>query len=84
MLIRGHRFIDVWAAIKPQLVGLAAWPEVDRSIVWKDGICAALGVAEPPQFWRSLLGRVSTYRDLDATLVGAVEELIDFVTEAPE
>ena len=84
VLIRGHRFIDVWAAIKPQLVGLAAWPEVDRSIVWKDGICAALGVAEPPQFWRSLLGRVSTYRDLDATLVGAVEELIDFVTEAPE
>lgn len=84
VLVRGHRFIDVWAAIKPQLVGLQAWPEVDRSIAWKDGICAALGVAEPPQFWRSLLGRVHTYRDLDATLVGAVEELIDFVTEAPE
>ena len=28
-----------------------------------------------------LLGKVGSYRDLDATLVGAVEELIDFVTE---
>ncbi|MEZ5232151.1 MAG: DUF3097 family protein [Acidimicrobiia bacterium] len=81
VLVRGHRFIDVWAAIRPQLVGLSAWPEIDRQIPWKDGICAALGVAEPARFWRSLLGKVGSYRDLDATLVGAVEELIDFVTE---
>ena len=32
-------------------------------------------------FWRSLLGRVSTFRDLEPALVGAVEQLIDFVTE---
>ncbi len=84
VLVRGHRFIDVWAAIKPALVGLQAWPDVPRHLVWKDGICAALGVAEPPLFWRQLLGKVSTYADLDPTLVGAVEELIDFVTELDE
>ena len=83
VMVRGHRFIDVWAAIRPQLVGLDAWPEVDRSQPWKDGICAALGVAEPWAFWQQLLGRVRTYADLDPSLVGAVEELIDFVTEAP-
>lgn len=81
VLVRGHRFIDVWAAINPSLVGLRAWPDVPRNQPWKDGICAALGVAEPPQFWRQLLGKVRTYADLDPTLVGAVEELIDFVTE---
>lgn len=82
VLVRGHRYIDVWAAIKPSLVGLPAWPDVDRSIPWKEGICAALGVAEAPAFWRQLLGKVRTYADLDPTLVGAVEALIDFVTEA--
>ena len=84
VLVRGHRFIDVWAAINPSLVGLRAWPDVPRDRPWKDGICAALGVAEPPQFWRQLLGKVRTYADLDPTLVGAVEELIDFVTEVDD
>ena len=82
VLVRGHRFIDVWAALRPSLVGLEAWPDVPRDRPWKDGICAALRVADPPVFWRQLLGRVRTYADLDTTLVGAVEELIDFVTEA--
>lgn len=79
--VRGHRFVDVWAAIKPGLVGLPSWPEVGRDRPWKDGICAALGVSDPPQFWKQLLGKVRTYADLDPTLVGAVEELIDFVTD---
>jgi hypothetical protein len=82
VLVRGHRFVDVWAAIDPSLVGASRWPEVDRSRPWKDGVCAALGVTDPPQFWRRLLGQVSSYRDLDPSLVGAVEELIDFVTTA--
>jgi len=81
VLIRGHRFIDVWAAIDPKLVGLDAWPEVPRDREWKEGICEAVGVAEPRAFWKQLLGRVGDYRDLDPSLVGAVEELIDFVCE---
>jgi len=47
---------------------------------WKDGICAAVGVDEPWQFWKTILANVRDFRDLDTTLVGAVEELIDFVT----
>lgn len=81
VLVRGHPFVDVWAAIDPRLVGLPCWPDVDRSVAWKDGICATLRVAQPLTFWPQLLGKVRTYADLDPTLVGAVEELIDFVTE---
>jgi hypothetical protein len=80
VLVRGHRYVDVWAAIRPQLAGLDAWPAVPRDRPWKDGICAAAGVDDPRTFWRTLLGRVTSYRDLDPSLVGAVEELIDFVT----
>jgi hypothetical protein len=80
VLVRGHRFVDVWAAISPSLAGLDRWPDVPRNRPWKDGICAAVGEDDPRRFWRTLLGRVSTYRDLDPSLVGAVEELIDFVT----
>jgi hypothetical protein len=81
VLIQGHRYIDIWAAISPKLVGLKEWPEVDRATDWKTGICAALGADEPAAFWRSLLGKVGSYKDLDPSLVGAVESLIDFVTE---
>jgi hypothetical protein len=82
VLIRGHRFVDVWAAIDPRLVGLDRWPDIPRGTSWKDGICAATGFDEPRVFWHHLLGKVSSFRDLDPSLVGAVEELIDFVAAA--
>ena len=42
---------------------------------------ARLGLRTTPgEFWRGLLGKVSSFADLDPTLVGAVEQLIDFVT----
>ncbi|MDH4144853.1 MAG: DUF3097 family protein, partial [Acidimicrobiia bacterium] len=51
-------------------------------VPWKEGICAALGVRdEPARFWQKLLGSVTSYADLHPTLVGAVESLVDFVTE---
>jgi hypothetical protein len=31
--------------------------------------------------WRRVLGAVDTYADLDTPLLGAVERLIDFVTD---
>jgi len=31
-------------------------------------------------FWKRLLSRVSTFRDLEIPMVGAVEQMIDFVT----
>lgn len=82
VLVTGTPFVDVWAAVRPAAAGIAAWPEVPRGQPWKEGVLSALGLsATPGEFWRHLLGRVSSYRDLDPTLVGAVEQLIDFVTE---
>lgn len=82
VMIRGHRFIDIWAAVNPKLIGLDAWPDIPRGTPWKDGICAAVGIDEPWRFWKQLVGAVTNYKDLDPSLVGAVEELIDFVCEA--
>ncbi|MGY6501671.1 MAG: DUF3097 family protein [Acidimicrobiales bacterium] len=81
VLITGHPYVDVWEAIRPSAVGIAAWPIVPRGESWKDGVCRRLGVDEPGRFWRQVLGSVSSYRDLETPLVGAVEQLIDFVTE---
>lgn len=82
VLVTGTPFVDVWAAIRPSVAGIDAWPEVPRGVPWKTGVLDALGIAaHPGEFWRHLLRRVSTYRDLEPALVGAVEQLIDFVTE---
>ena len=83
VLICGHVFIDIWAAVNPKLMGLDAWPDIPRGTPWKEGICAAVGIEESWQFWKILLGRVESYKDLNPSLVGAVEQLIDFVTEPP-
>jgi hypothetical protein len=82
VLVTGTPFVDIWAAVRPAVAGIPAWPDVPRGVPWKEGVLAALGVAGTTgEYWRQLLGRVRTYRDLDRTLVGAVEQLIDFVTE---
>jgi hypothetical protein len=82
VLITGHPFIDVWATVKPGVLGIPAWPDVPRGQDWKTGVCAALGW--PPDTaaaWKHILSRVRTYADLDPAFLGRVEELIDFVTE---
>lgn len=88
VLVTGHPYVDVWQGVRPRAVGIAAWPHVPPGRPWKDGVCAALGVGEPPQFWRRLLRSVGTYADLEQPLVGAVERLLDFVAppgpDAPE
>jgi len=38
-------------------------------------------VSEPAEMWRRVLAAVSTYNDLETPLLGAVERLIDFVTD---
>ena len=78
VLVVGHPFVDVWEAVRPKLVGLDAWPRVPRDVEWKAGVCAALG-AEPATFWPRLRAKVRTFADLRPELVGAVEQLIDFV-----
>lgn len=78
--ILGTPYVDVWQAVRPSVLGIAAWPVVPRGRPWKEGICEAFGVGEPTLMWRKLLGSVSSYADLEPSLVGAVEALIDFVT----
>jgi hypothetical protein len=80
VLVTGHPFVDVWAGIRPKVLGLDAWPDVARGRPWKEGLCAALGVPFEG-FWPRLRNQVTTYADLEPELVGAVERLIDFVAD---
>src|SRR6478735_1882290 len=85
VLIVGHPFIDIWAAVKPERLGLQKWPDVPRSIEWKKGICQQLGwphrdQADIARAWKHILSKVSSYQDLEPALLGRVEELIDFTT----
>ncbi|CAN5773724.1 DUF3097 domain-containing protein [soil metagenome] len=85
VLVAGHPYVDIWQAVKPSVLGIDAWPTVPRGEPWKEGVLARLGVdAEPGRFWRHLLGKVDSWTDLEPALIGAVEALIDFVTEPPE
>jgi Protein of unknown function (DUF3097) len=81
VLVTGHPYVDIWQAVKPASIGIQRWPSVPRGVPWKDGICAALGWAEPAEGWRRVLGGVRSFRDLETPLIGAVEHLIDFVTQ---
>jgi len=83
VLIAGTPYVDVWQAVRPSAVGIAAWPEIPKGTDWKTGICAALGVDEPRAFWRHILASVSSWKDLEQPLVHAVEQLIDFVAAEP-
>ncbi|ODR09194.1 hypothetical protein BHQ15_07275 [Mycolicibacillus koreensis] len=87
-LVVGHPYVDIWQAVKPGRLGMAAWPQIPRSVEWKKGICQALGWPHATQAdiaaaWRRIRGRVRDWTDLEPALIGRVEELIDFVT-APQ
>jgi hypothetical protein len=81
VLIVGHPFIDVWAAVKPSVLGISGWPRVPHGRPWKDGVLAAIGW--PPNTaaaWQRILRSVTSFADLEPEFLGRVEELIDFVT----
>jgi hypothetical protein len=81
VLITGTPYVDVWEAVRPSAVGIEAWPQVPRGTDWKAGVCRALAWGDPPAAWRRILSAVRSYADLEPALVGAVEQLIDFVTD---
>jgi hypothetical protein len=86
VLVVGHPFVDVWAGVKPERLGLTTWPDVPRDVEWKHGVCEALGGPHPDRAdiaraWQQILGRVTSYADCEPELLGRVEELIDFVTD---
>ena len=81
VLITGHPFIDVWAAVKPSVLGIAGWPDVPRGLPWKEGVLRAIGWPEDvPAGWQRILRSVTCFADLEPAFLGRVEELIDFVT----
>ena len=80
VLVTGHPFIDIWAAVKPERLGIKQWPEVPRDEDWKTGICHRLGWGDTREGWNRVYSAVNSFRDLDSTLIGAVERLVDFVT----
>ena len=83
-VVLGHPYVDVWQAVRPEVVGIGAWPVIAPGTSWKEGVCAALGwPSDTGRAWRMILGRVTSYADLEPSLLGRVEELIDFVT-APQ
>ncbi|SRR5580765_2055167 len=88
VLVVGHPYVDVWQSVRPERLGLSAWPVIPRTVEWKQGIVAHLGwphqtQADLAMAWKRILGTVRTYADLEPSLLGRVEELIDFVT-APD
>ncbi|WP_218220059.1 DUF3097 family protein [Nesterenkonia sp. Act20] len=85
LLVLGHPYVDVWQAVKPHLLGLRRWPDIPRSEDIKVGTLKALGwphaqQRDIAQGWKRILGQVTSYADLEPSLLGRVEELIDFVT----
>ena len=82
--ITGHPYVDIWQAVRPSALGISAWPEISKGTDWKTGVCTAFGFdGTPGELWTRILGRVSTYRELEPGLVGAMERLIDFVAPPP-
>ena len=87
VLVVGHPYVDVWQSVRPQRLGMDAWPVIPRGTSWKAGVAAHLGwphasQADLARAWRWILGAVDSYADLEPALLGRVEELIDFVTAA--
>jgi hypothetical protein len=85
VLIVGHPYVDVWQAIRPAVLGIDQWPAVPRGQDWKTGILKAFGWPQATKEdiglgWQKLLGAVRTYADLEPSLLGRVEEVIDFLT----
>ena len=83
VLVLGHPYVDIWEAVKPSAVGIAAWPSIPRGIEWKRGVCEALGWGDDRDGARRVLSSVSSWSDLETPLITAMEQLIDFVTVGP-
>lgn len=81
VLVTGHPWVDVWQGVRPSALGIRGWPSVPRDRAWKEGVCTALGWGSPQDGWRRVLAAVDSHADLETTLIGAVERLLDHVLE---
>ena len=77
VLVVGHPFVDVWAAVKPERLGLeGAGPQVPRDVEWKHGVCQQLGwphrdQADIARAWQHILGGVRGVRRTSSLLCSA-------------
>ena len=82
VLVCGHPYVDIWAAIRPGTVGIDVWPDVPPEESWKEGGLKRLGFAgHAGAFWATVLESVAGYADVETPLVNAIEQLIDFVAD---
>jgi hypothetical protein len=84
VLVTGTPYVDVWQAIRPKALGISGWPTIPKGRPWKEGMCEFFGEPDAGALWRTLLGSVTSWTDLEPDFVGAVEQLIDFVAAPPE
>jgi hypothetical protein len=78
VLIVGHPFIDIWAAVKPAKLGLPRWPDVPHREPWKEGVLKRIGWphATPKHVamaCRRFLSTDTSYTALHPELLGRVE-----------
>ncbi len=82
VLIAGHPFIDIWAAVR---LGRGSGSRAGRmsrpGTPWKEGVLRAIGwPPDVPATRQAILRSVTINADLEPELLGRVEELIDIVT----
>ena len=81
VLVTGHPYVDVWQAVKPERVGLPAWPVIPPGPALEGGrLRGGRRGREPSDMWRRILGSVNSYKDVETPLINSMERLIDFVT----
>ena len=69
VLVVGHPYVDIWQAVKPERLGVEAWPTIPRNIEWKKGVCQTFGwphrdQADIARAWQHILAGPS-FADLE-------------------
>ena len=57
VLVTGHPYVDIWAAVKPAKVGLRTWPEVPRGRTGRTGCAGGSAWPTPGRSGSSCSGR---------------------------
>ena len=82
VLVVGHPFVDIWQAVKPAALGISglAHRAARHAVEGRSARARSAGRQDTAAGWKRILAATRSYTDLEAELLGRVEELIDFVT----
>lgn len=81
VLIVGHAFVDIFAAVKPERLGVTQWPDIPRDEDYKYGLATRLGFTSTTELFHAVSQAVRTWTDFDQSLIKSVEQALDFVTQ---